>query len=195
MAEFVNAFKSKYTGEQIDELLDVLSSGSLLEPQAKENQYYSTESPNFLTESLNSSSFIQTCKNGIMTIDFNGIISSYYSYNLTSNIISTLQPNAIGIFVVEGTIVYTFDVPVNIKRINFSDHQQAGCTLYYYKDDSWISVGKIGQGATTLDLQNVQQLKVEMNYNSLGYSRLQYCIFDFVSDNYVTGMTIKDGTL
>lgn len=178
----VGAFKTKYTGQQMEELFDKLSSSSG-EQQAGKGQYYSTETPILSNNG-------QNYKHGIMTIQ-SSCDMAYFG-----NIFETLHYNANRVIAIRsGNIIYNFDVPVNIKRINFSDHQQAGCTLYYYKDNSWVSVGTIKNGTTTLDIQNVQQLKVSMDYNRLGYSYLHYCIFDFITDEYVTGMSIKDGIL
>ena len=193
MAERVNAFKSKYTGEQIDNLLDMLNSDSLLEQQAGEGQYYSTESNNAtMVMNSNDGCSSQSYKHGIMTVSTNSTTngSDYY----VSNLLNILIPNSAPIYFSSGfTLMYTFDVPVTIKRMRYSGGKP--CTLYFLINGSWVSQGSFSTGTITLTPQTITQAKVVVSWSGGGYKGMQYCIFDFTSDEYVTGMSIKDGTL
>lgn len=201
MAEMVNAFKSKYSGEQIEELFDMLSSGSSFEPQAGEGQYYSVEDTSTVFEGNNAFQY----KKGILTFKINGTGDSTNATKHPIILLRTDLINTNGSYFryLDVTLEYTFDVPIIPKqlRIRVGSYDWSG-TIYYCINGEWQLINTLNfKQNTALTFEFIQPeqaitgIKISFPRLSYGWQNIYYSIIDFESDSYVTGMTIKDGTL
>lgn len=191
------AFKSKYTGEQIDKLLDLLSSGSLLEPQAGENQYYSTEESGVF-HSENGTKYAEF-KRGIMTFR----IESNYIYSgrvmPINGLLKETTNSEYSLYMQDDNncAYYTFDVPIIPKQLRVKTGSKMNFDVYYLINDTYelqktYTATEAGY-TLTLPLPSIETSKIKIKLGH--YANLYHLILDFVTDEYVTGMSIKDGTL
>lgn len=178
MAELINAFKTKYTGEQMEELFDKLANYTSDVPSAGEGQCYTTEVS--ITNSNTTGGWFrsQTIETNFGFLSFTGL--SNIEDSGCTNIASLLSTNGIGIELNQlTTLTYTFKKPVTLLRHRGN---RAG-TLYYWINDEWVNQGTIAYGTTQLTPQTVEKAKIEFPAGS--NSVLKYSIFDFISDEYI----------
>lgn len=181
MAERVNAFKTKYTGEQMEELFDKLANYTSDVPSAEEGQCYSTEMS--ITSEFNSSWFRgQTVETNFGFMSYTGL-----SNKGCNNILSLLSSNSTVALGLNDptTLTYTFKKPVILLkyRLGGNSYFSGGGTLYYWINNEWVNQGTVNKGTTTLTPQTVEKVKVEFPAN--GNAALYYSIFDFMSDSYI----------
>ena len=191
MAERVNAFKTKYTGEQIEELFDKLANYTSDVPSAGEGQYYSTE-VQFIDGRSGNWLKSQTIETNFGFLSFTGLTDTT-GMSLTDNLLSLLSSaNTSGIYLgsEKTTLIYTFKKPVILLRHRCS--ASASGTLYYWINDEWVSQGTANYYGT--ELTNSQPVtKVKIEYPPYINGVLNYSIFDFMSDEYIiSGPAIKD---
>lgn len=187
----VGAFKTKYTGEQMEALFDKLSTSSDDNniPTIGEGQYYTTEIP--MTNTITSGwLYGQTVETNFGTLILNG--TTIDKTNL--NIATLLSTNSLLKIALNNnaTLTYEFKKPVTLLRYRCNAKSNK-ITLYYWINNEWVSQGNINSGTTELTSQTTEKVKVEFAGTSNGY--ITYSIFDFMSDSYIiSGPTIKDIT-
>lgn len=186
----VGAFKTKYTGEQMEKLFDKLSTTPAV-PSAGEGQYYTME----IAVSNNNDSGgwfrSQTIETNFGTLSFTGL--SNVEKSGCTDISSLLTTTSRGVKLSDPTtLTYTFKKPVVLLRLRCSGSTG---TLYYWINDAWVNQGAVNNGTTNItNRQPVTKVKIDFPSNSNG--TLKYSIFDFMSDEYIiSGPTIKNGTL
>lgn len=192
----LEAFKSKYTGEQIEELLDVLNSGSLLEPQAGESQYYSTECGNEVFFYDNDVKYTEI-KRGIMTFRIEADSLQSGTAMPISAILKETSNSNYYLYFRNGIAYYTFDVPIIPKQLRVKMNSKADLSIYYLINGQY-ELQKTYTATDTsynikLALPTIETTQVKITLGDYAYTH--HLILDFVTDEYVTGMTIKDGTL
>lgn len=185
MAERVNAFKTKYTGEQLEELFDKLANSVTEIPSAGEGQCYSTEIYNTYDSIGSGNSYVNpTIETPFGFMQFIGRIG------LSSNLLSLLTLNtSVGFGTKEVSIIYTFKKPVTLLKYRYKGNSYLSgikINLYYWINNEWVNQGTYTLaeiGTITLESQIVEKVKVELNGNS--NAALYYSIFDFMSDSYI----------
>lgn len=180
MAERVNAFKSKYTGEQMEELFNKLANSVTDIPSAGENQYYSTELPITNTNTNGGWFRSQTVETSFGFLSYTGL--SNIEDSGCTNILSLLSTNSLGIELCgePTTLIYTFKKPVTLLRHRCNVYQG---TIYYWINDEWVKQCSVYGTVQLTNQQTVEKVKIEFPYASNGI--LKYSIFDFMSDEYI----------
>lgn len=184
----VNAFKSKYTGEQIDNLLDVLSSGKMLAPQAEEGQYYTLEQP--YPEASGDWLKIHTYKTKDMTVTLTpiGVYGAYgrgYGAHLCS-LFNTNTNHGMHYYGGGATLTFDFNSPINPWRIRYNGN--VPMTVQVYDGTVWTTkANNVSTGTHDITSTNISQIKITFTGTE---THLYYCILDFLSDNYIHNPTI-----
>lgn len=188
----VGAFKTKYTGQQMEALFDKLNSDTDREPQAGEGQYYSTECGE--ETFFNEKGKYAEIKKGIMTfrIEASGLQSGG-----TVPLNGLLKESGHSMYFRDAVAYYTFDVPIMPKQLRVKMESKANLSIYYLINGEYVLQKTYNPDNTryniTLPLPSIETTQVKIDLSSYAYT--YHCILDFVTDNYVTGMTIKDGEI
>lgn len=193
MAELINAFKSKYTGEQIEELFDMLDSIKDSDetekpseiPSLNEGHCYST-AISLIHDGIASGNSVTNPKveTNFGSIQFAGTIP------IASNVFSLLSTNSPASFGA-APITYEFKKPVTLLKYKYKgNHYITGAkvNIYYEINNEWVIQGTytlVQEGVINLESQTtIEKAKVEftgVNSNCGIY----YSIFDFISDEYI----------
>lgn len=182
----LTAFKSKYTGQQIDNLLDTLNSGTMLAPQANANEYYTIEQP----ASVVTNDWLKeiTYKTQDMTVTMTG---SLYGEDKGCHICALFNTNTNHDIHVYGTsnLNFTFNKPIKPWRIRYSGGPKM--TVKIYDGTTWTTkVSSVTTGIHDISGDNITQIQI--NFSVSGQSHIYYCILDFLSDNYMHNPTIRN---